>query len=76
MIYILAVISIGPPSDITFMKLSMACARMLLLQGSDLNQRLGMAILDDIARDYSYSEEHKTFQDSIRNIRTGYTSKN
>ena len=64
---------LGPPSDLVFQKLSTLCARMMFYTETELDLRLGWAMMDDIARDYSYSDEQQTYQDAVRNIKNGYS---
>ena len=63
----------GPESDLAFMKQSTLCARMLFYTETELDLRLGWAIMDDIARDYSYNNEMKSYQDAVRNFKSAYS---
>ena len=65
--------AVGPPSDLVFMKLSTLCARMLFYRETELDLRLGWSIMDDIARDYSYGNEMKSYQDAVRNFKSAYS---
>ena len=64
----------GPPSDLVFQKISTLCARMLFYSDTPNDLRLGWAIMDDIGRDYSYTEEQEAYQTSVRNFKSVYSS--
>ena len=64
----------GIPSDLTFQKLSLLCAQMLVSSEVEDYNRVGWNILDDMARDRSYTIEQGFFLDNVRAARTAFTS--
>ena len=64
----------GVPSDLTFQKMSLACARMLLQETDDSSNSLGWAIIDDMVRDNAYSEEQASYLNTMRAYRSQFTS--
>ena len=64
----------GLPSDLTFQKLSLLCAKMLLSSTTENNNRIGWDIIDDLARGRSYTVEQHHFLDHVRAVRSEFTS--
>ena len=69
-----AAVVYGMPSDLTFQKLSLLCAKMMVSSTDESDRRVGWNIIDDMARAQAYNSEQQHFLDNIRAIRSEFTS--